>query len=993
MSRGRRWIGTAAAVASAAAWAVMPGTAGAAAFTVRDTPGLVNAVAQANAQPGPDTIELDHPANFVYLPTSVLEVRDDLTITNPARRFGRIDGVAVQPFPSNLFEVAAGARLTVNDIAVTTAAVRGFSSEGRLRLERVSVSNSGEASVGVDGGEATIVNTTLASGRDFGIVTASPATIINSTIADNQNGGVDVSGGVTLRNTIVADNGTARNQCVGGEPLEVVSSISTDATCGATVVPSPRFAGRLLNNGGPSPTLALRADSPAVDAGSAADCPDVDQRGEPRSDGRCDIGAYELRSTDTTPPVLTVPGTQVAEATGPAGAAVAYPPATATDDVDGAVTPVCVPASGATFPLGDTTVTCTATDRAGNRAERTFVVTVRDTTGPVLAGVPSDLTRRSPDGQPVAVDFAMPTATDAVDGVRPVTCTPASGTRFALGDTTVTCTAADTRGTATSASFTVTVTRDADTTPPVVTPPADRTVRATGPGPAGTVVTYPAATAIDAVDGPLPATCTPPSGTAFPVGPTTVTCAATDAAGNTGTARFTVTVLPPDTEPPVITGAEDRVAEAAGPTGATVDFPLPTATDAVDGAVPVTCTPPPGALFALGATRVTCTATDAAGNTATARFDVLVRDTTPPALRDLPADVRRVSATEDGTVVTFTPPAATDLVDGAVNATCDPPSGTRFAIGATTVTCTARDGAGNAATSTFVVTVERGRAPVLTVPGDLIVEATNPLGATVTYAATATSEDPPTTLGCDPASGSPFPLGVTTVRCSARTAQGVRTEASFRVTVQDTTAPELRLPGEEVTVQTDDPSGAPVDFSVTATDAVDGSSAVFCSPVATSRFEVGTSRVECRARDRAGNVRTGGFDVRVVLRPAEAPAPAPGPQLPALPLPAPLPVVTGSSIDTRAAALDEARRRLVALILDVRGSGRDRLRGALRRDLSIALVLGTGAGEQGRLGCKLLLEFSRDVQASSRRARLGRARARRWAGEARRIRRIGGCGA
>ncbi|CAA9575274.1 MAG: hypothetical protein AVDCRST_MAG49-4093 [uncultured Thermomicrobiales bacterium] len=79
---------------------------------------------------------------------------------------------------------------------------------------------------------------------------------------------------------------------------------------------------------------------------------------------------------DTTPPVLALPGTVVADATGPAGAAVTFA-VSAEDDVDGAVTPVCSVASGAVFPIGTTTVECTATDAADNAASGSFDVVVR----------------------------------------------------------------------------------------------------------------------------------------------------------------------------------------------------------------------------------------------------------------------------------------------------------------------------------------------------------------------------------------------------------------------------------------------------------------------------------------------------------------------------------------------------------------------------------------------------------------------------------------
>ena len=62
----------------------------------------------------------------------------------------------------------------------------------------------------------------------------------------------------------------------------------------------------------------------------------------------------------------------------------------------------------------------------------------------------------------------------------------------------------------------------ADRTPPVLVLPAN--IEAIATGPAGTTVTY-TATATDAVDGPVPATCTPPSGSTFAIGTTTVSAA------------------------------------------------------------------------------------------------------------------------------------------------------------------------------------------------------------------------------------------------------------------------------------------------------------------------------------------------------------------------------------------------------------------------------------------------------------------------------------
>ena len=95
----------------------------------------------------------------------------------------------------------------------------------------------------------------------------------------------------------------------------------------------------------------------------------------------------------------------------------------------------------------------------------------------------------------------------------------------------------DAHGNTGSASFAIKV---VDTTPPIVTVPANKTVDATTP--AGRVVTF-AASASDIVDGSLTPKCSPSSGSTFPIGMTTVTCSATDAHGNTGSAAFTITVV------------------------------------------------------------------------------------------------------------------------------------------------------------------------------------------------------------------------------------------------------------------------------------------------------------------------------------------------------------------------------------------------------------------------------------------------------------------
>lgn len=86
----------------------------------------------------------------------------------------------------------------------------------------------------------------------------------------------------------------------------------------------------------------------------------------------------------------------------------------------------------------------------------------------------------------------------------------------------------------------VAITIIVDLTPPVIAAHADVTVNASSAN--GAVVTYTNPTAVDAVDGPVAVICTPPSGSLFPIGTTTVTCTASDSHGNTAVSSFAVIV-------------------------------------------------------------------------------------------------------------------------------------------------------------------------------------------------------------------------------------------------------------------------------------------------------------------------------------------------------------------------------------------------------------------------------------------------------------------
>lgn len=173
-------------------------------------------------------------------------------------------------------------------------------------------------------------------------------------------------------------------------------------------------------------------------------------------------------------PTASAGSAQTREATGPAGAV--FTLAASAADADG--DPLTYTWGGAVTASGQTAivslpppasarsqtyvVTLTVTDGKGGQATDSVALTVTDTTGPVFQGLPvSAMTATATGATGAAVSYGPITASDAVDGPRPVVCDRAG--IFPIGDTHVTCSAADSRGNTSTASFMVHV---ADVTTP-----------------------------------------------------------------------------------------------------------------------------------------------------------------------------------------------------------------------------------------------------------------------------------------------------------------------------------------------------------------------------------------------------------------------------------------------------------------------------------------------------------------------------------------------
>lgn len=101
---------------------------------------------------------------------------------------------------------------------------------------------------------------------------------------------------------------------------------------------------------------------------------------------------------DTAPPVIVVPTSVVADATSGNGAVVNYT-ASATDNSGSVASFGCAPASGTAFPVGDTTVTCTASDPSGNTSSATFNVHVNSAAEQISNTVAAITASTLPNGQ------------------------------------------------------------------------------------------------------------------------------------------------------------------------------------------------------------------------------------------------------------------------------------------------------------------------------------------------------------------------------------------------------------------------------------------------------------------------------------------------------------------------------------------------------------------------------------------------------------------
>src|SRR3990170_624495 len=405
--------------------------------------------------------------------------------------------------------------------------------------------------------------------------------------------------------------------------------------------------------------------------------------------------------SDTTSPTLTPPSDLIIEATTSSGMPIVIGEAVVSDIIG--IDSLTNNAPDL-FYLGDTIITWTVTDMHGNTASVEQIISIIDTTAPLIEP-PSDVILEGQDPTSNVVAIGVANANDIVGVISITNDAPAV---FPLGDNLVTWTAIDAAGNSATATQKISI---IDTTPPSITAPEAVQIEATSS--LENIVELGEVTASDYIG---IGSITNDAPEVFPVGKTTVTWTATDLGGLSSTDTQLVNVV--DTTPPTVSVPKIITVEATSETQNVVDFGGIYADDLV-GVSSVENDAPK--LFPFGLTTITWVVTDESGNTATGAQQIAVVDTTSPSIT-APEDIILEASSAQNNIVNLGQAQASDLVSIS-SITNDAPDA--FSLGETIVTWTAIDSSENSAntTQTIIITEIDTTPPELLLPDDILIDA------------------------------------------------------------------------------------------------------------------------------------------------------------------------------------------------------------------------------------------------------------------------------
>jgi hypothetical protein len=535
------------------------------------------------------------------------------------------------------------------------------------------------------------------------------------------------------------------------------------------------------------------------------------------------------------------------------------------------------------YQLGQTVVQFTVTDVHGNTNSCNTTVTIVDNEPPTIA-CPLKVVATADAGTCAATNVSLGTPVTS-DNCSVASVLSNAPSVFPVGTTVFTITVTDGSGNTATCTQLVQV---LDLQAPQITCPATITINANVGQCYATAVNIGAPTVSDNCGIQNISNNAP---TIFPVGSTIFTITATDLYGNTATCLQEVVVV--DTQAPQIACALTKTvsADVGLCTASNVAIDTPMVSDNCGIALVVNNAP---AIFPLGTTIFTVTATDVHGNTATCTQQIIVADQEAPTI-SCPSN-QFISATTG--LCTGIAPAigltyadncgmasVTYVVTGATNTTSaatgfNDASVVPFNKGESTVTYTATDMSGNIATCTFKVQVLDLQKPTFVCPSNITLAASATCDATIANASLSNVADNcgavfvdwyisgATTLsGTNDVTGQVLNKGVNNAMYVVYDLENNRDTCNFTITVNDSTMPEVICPPTQTILLGGTCSQVLPNFIAagSASDNCDvlgaGLSIAQYPAAGTSVSGVGTTVVVLVATDAAGNTDTCQFDV------------------------------------------------------------------------------------------------------------------------------------
>jgi len=383
-----------------------------------------------------------------------------------------------------------------------------------------------------------------------------------------------------------------------------------------------------------------------------------------------------------------------------------------------------------------------------------------------------------------------------------------------------------------------------DLTNPILVPPRDITIEATG---SYTAVDIGEAMAMDESGIQFIINNAPER---FGLGTAIIIWTAIDNSGNSTIAIQEVNVV--DTTSPTISPVSDMIVEAAVPYENIVNFETPDTYDIL-GVMSITSDAPE--FFPLGETIVTWTATDIVGNTSTMEQKVIVVDNTLPILQ-APGDIVIEATGIDNNEIDLGEADATDNGE-IISISNDAPQ--FFALGDTIITWTVSDSSENAASDTQLVSVVDTTAPEILSANDLTYEATSLYENTVYLDNPSVSDIQEVTI----TNNAPefFPLGETIVTWTATDIVGNTSTMEQKVIVVDTTTPDLTIPEDQIVEAT---SIEETLVEIGEAEAYDITGISSISNNAPEMFSLGSTVVTWVSIDSNGNTTTSEQTITIV---------------------------------------------------------------------------------------------------------------------------------